>query len=189
MARLSNADEVIESMRTVRQTRQFTDQAVSDEDTRALLQVARWTGSSRNDQPWHFIAITEPAQMQAISEARPPIGWVAGAPLGIAIVLNGDAETSEAYDEGRVTERILVAARALGLAGGVAWFGGPDEQAKARQTLGVPDGRTARAVVAIGYAQPPVPAPARPSPVAGGRRPFDEVVSWNSLGTLDETID
>jgi nitroreductase len=175
MARLSDAATFIEAIRTTRQIRQYTDEPVSDEDTRTLLEIARWTGSSRNNQPWHFIAVTNPDILQQLSQVREAVAWAGAAPLGIAIVLDGDAEVSEAYDEGRVTERILVAAHALGLGGGTAWYGGPDEQAAARRILGIPDGQTARSFVAPG--------------LNAGRKPFDEVVSWNSLGTTGETVD
>lgn len=47
----------LESIRTVRQTRAFTNQPLTDEEVHRLLEAARWTGSSRNSQPWHFIVI------------------------------------------------------------------------------------------------------------------------------------
>lgn len=179
MSRLNNAAEVIEAIRTVRQVRQYADTPVSDADTRAILEIARWTGSSRNNQPWRFIAVTNPDTLAALSSVREAIGWAGKAPLGIAIVLDGEADVSEAYDEGRVTERILIAAHTLGLVAGTAWYGGPDEQAAARQILQVPDGHTARSFVAIGHPSSDA-APRRPG-VSGGRKPFDEVVRWNSF--------
>src|SRR5688572_33274706 len=144
-------NDVVELVRTVRQARQYSDKPVSDEVIAELLEVARWTGSSRNTQPWHFVVVTDKETLRKVSELRPPINWVAGAPLGIAIVLDGANPMSEAYDEGRVTERLLIAARSRGLGGGVAWFGDAAQQAEAKQILGVPAERTARSVVLIGY--------------------------------------
>ena len=83
------------------------------------------------------------------------------------------------YDEGRVTERILVAANVLGYGGGVAWYG-EAQQAEAKRILGVPAERTARSMVMIGKAasrQDP-----RPNPAAAGRKPLSELVSYDQWG-------
>ena len=113
--------------------------------------------------------------MSAISEIRPPINWVADAPLAIAIVLNGLGGVTEAYDEGRVSERLLVAARLLGLGGGTAWFGDESQQARGREILGVPDGMIARSVVVLGY--PKQFKDHRPNPSTPGRKPLSEITS------------
>lgn len=172
--------QVGELVRTVRQIRQYKPDPVPDDVVAELLEVARWTGSSRNSQPWHFVVITEKALLQRISQLRTPINWVAGAPLGIAIVLDGANPESESYDEGRVTERLLIAAHSRGLGGGVAWYGDDALQAEAKRILGIPPERTARSVVLIGY---PVsikdPRPTRAEP---GRKPLSELVSYNHWG-------
>lgn len=180
MAALSNARDVLEQMRKVRQIRQYRPDPIPEDEITELLEVARWTGSSRNTQPWHFIVVDDRETLRRIGQLRPPIAWVANAPLGIAIVLDGESETSEAYDEGRVTERLLVAARLLGLGGGVAWYGDASQQAEAKRILGIPQERTARSIVAIGY-QRSTRDP-RPNPVRGGRRPLAELVSYNRYG-------
>jgi len=38
-----------------RQVREFTPEPPSDEQLDAILEVARWTGSSQNSQPWRFV--------------------------------------------------------------------------------------------------------------------------------------
>ncbi|HBY44682.1 MAG TPA: hypothetical protein DEU95_11050, partial [Chloroflexi bacterium] len=76
MPRLTNPAEITQEIRNVRQTRQYTSGAVSDDTITELLEIARWTGSSRNTQPWHFIAITDRDLLRAISQLRPAINWV-----------------------------------------------------------------------------------------------------------------
>lgn len=175
MAAMANADAVVEEMRKVRQARLFAPDPVPEETLHQLLEVARWTGSSRNSQPWHFVVVTDREQLRRISTLRAAINWVADAPLAVAIVLDGHNETSEAYDEGRVTERLLVAAHMLGLGGGTAWFGDNAQQALAKEILGIPTERTARSVVVLGT--PTTTKDHRPNRNTGGRKPFDEVVS------------
>ncbi len=180
MAAQPDSPHVTEVIRTVRQARQYAPDPVPDDVVDTLLEVARWTGSSRNSQPWHFIVITDKEQLRRISQLRTPINWVAEAPLGIAIVLDGANAAGEAYDEGRVTERILIAARSLGLGGGVAWYGDATQQAEGKRILGIPAERTARSVVIIGY--PTSIKDPRPNAAAGGCKEMSEIVSSNRWG-------
>jgi nitroreductase len=180
MAAVSNPRDVTREMRKVRQARLYEPKPVPDDVLAELLEVARWTGSSRNTQPWEFIVITDPEQLRQISQIRTPINWVADAPLAVAIVLNGESAISEAFDEGRVTERMLIAARLLGLGGGTAWFGDEQQQARGKEILGIPQERTARSVVVLGY--PTTTKDHRPNPATAGRRPLGELVSYDRLG-------
>lgn len=180
MAALANAGEVLRELRRVRQVRQFQSDPVPDELVTELLEVARWSGSSRNSQPWHFIAVTDRERLRRLSQLRPPINWVAQAPLGIAIVLDGDAELSEVYDEGRVTERIMIGAHLLGLGAGVAWYGDDAQQRQAKEILGIPEERLARSIVAIGYST--TSKDPRPNPARGGRKPLSDITSYNRYG-------
>ena len=173
-------DRTIRAVRTVRQARQYKPDAVPPEVVNELLEVARWTGSSRNTQPWHFVVVTDKEKLKAISELRTAINWVAGAPLAIAIVLDGANQLSEAYDEGRVTERVLIAARTRGLGGGVAWYGDESQQAEGKRILGIPEEKTARQVVVIGY--PVSTKDPRPTRATPGRKELSEIVSYNRWG-------
>jgi nitroreductase len=166
---------VIDRMRTVRQIRQYAAEQVPDDVTKQLLSIAQWTGSSRNTQPWHFVVVKDKGLLKQISELRTPINWLAAAPMGIAIVLDG-AGVSDAYDEGRVTERLLIAAHSLGYGAGVAWFGDDKQQTEAKRILGIPADRTARSIVMIG--RPVSTKDPRPNPRPGGRKPLSEIVSY-----------
>jgi nitroreductase len=176
---------VIDSLRTVRQIRQYAPEPVPDAIVKQVLRVAQWTGSSRNTQPWHFIVVTDKEQLRKISQLRAPINWLASAPLGIAIVLDGASQMSEAYDEGRVTERILIAAHSLGHGGGVAWFGDDAQQAEAKRILAIPAERTARSIVMIG--RPISIKDPRPNARPGGRKPLSEIVSYERHGGSPKT--
>lgn len=167
---------LIERIRTVRQIRQYAAEAVPDAVIKQLLRVAQWTGSSRNTQPWHFVVVTDKDQLRKISQLRAPINWLASAPVGIAIVLDGEREVSEAYDEGRASERILIAAHDLGYGAGVAWYGDEGQEADAKRILGIPAERTARSIVMIG--RPVSTKDPRPNPRRGGRKPLSEIVSY-----------
>src|SRR4051812_24521596 len=111
--RIANAPEVLELMRTTRQARRYRPEPVPDDVLQQLLELARWTGSSRNTQPWHFVVVTDHDLLTQLAQLRTPINWMAEARLAIVIVLDGQSEL-EAYDEGRVTERLMIGAKLLG---------------------------------------------------------------------------
>jgi len=169
----------IEELCKVRQSRAFTDAPLTDEQITQLVEVARWTGSSRNTQPWHFIVIQDKEQLDKVSRVRGDmIRWAATAPLAIALVISAEGEISGAFDEGRVTERLMIAARLLGLGAGTAWFGDAEQQAAAKELLGIPAELTARSMVVIGHPEPQ----AGKRSGNGGRKPVDEIVSYNRMG-------
>jgi nitroreductase len=169
----------IRPIRRVSQIRQYTDEPVPDEVITQLLELARWTGSSRNTQPWQFVVVRDKATLEKLASLRPNINWAADAPVGIAIVLEG-AGTQEAYDEGRVTERLLTGATMLGYGGGVAWFGEPVHEASAKRTLGIPDSKVAHQMVMIG--KPKTRDDPRPYGPKRGRKPLAEMVHLERWG-------
>lgn len=173
--------ETVRALRKVRQNREYTSEPISSEDLQELLEVARWTGSSQNTQPWHFVVVTDKEALRTIGAQRPNIGWVGDAPLAIALVMNGANPTSEYYDEGRVTERLLIAARELGLGAGTAWIGDEPQQTAIKELLGVPQDRILRSVVVVGHPQPG--ATHKLGRTTSGRRSLDEVISWGTFGT------
>jgi nitroreductase len=172
-------DSTLEEIRKVRQSRAFTNEPVSDEQLQALLEVAQWTGSSQNTQPWHFIVIRDKELLERVSRVRgEAIRWAATAPMAIALVISAKGEISGAFDEGRVSERLMIAARLLGLGAGTAWYGDESQRAAARELLGIPPELTARSMVVVGH---PDPAAAKRS-ANGGRKPLSELVSYDRMG-------
>jgi nitroreductase len=171
----------LEPIRRVSQIRQYSREAVPDDVVDQLLELARWTGSAKNGQPWRFIVVRDKERLGKIAALRPNINWLASAPLGIAIVLEGAEPTFGEYDEGRLTERLLTGATLLGYGGGTAWFGGPTQEAEAKRILGIPDHLTARQIVMLG--RPTSTKDPRPSGPARGRKPISELVSYERWGS------
>jgi nitroreductase len=159
-----------------RQCRHFTDEPVAEEDLQALLEVARWTGSSRNSQPWRFLFIRDVALIRALAEAgQPQTRSLNTATAAIAIVLPQDEErtTVHAYDDGRVAERILVAAGMLGLGAGICWVRS-DVRQRFGEMLDLPDGHFVRTIMAIGH--PSGEGRAAKSAAGQARLPLRELV-------------
>jgi nitroreductase len=167
--------EIVRPLLRVRQIREFTDEPPSDKDLAAIADVARWSGSSANTQPWRFIVVRDRGTLLQIHEAGlPQTRSLATALSAIAIVLpNDDESISHAYDEGRAAERMLIAASFLGLAAGIAWVM-PGISGLVRELLALPDDRFVRTIVVVGHPTERALAPKQPPGKA--RLPREDVV-------------
>jgi nitroreductase len=160
----------------VRQTREFTDQPVEPAALEAIVDAARWSGSSQNTQPWRFITIRDLDTIRAIAATGLPSTrslTTATAAIAIAMPEQQGRGISLAYDEGRAAERILIAASLCGLAAGIAWIKAESRPAVA-EMLGLPADRFVRTVAAIGH--PSERARKPKAPPGEARLPRDETV-------------
>src|SRR6478736_1332808 len=82
----ANTMTVEEAIRTKRAVRTFTDQPLPDDAIRAILDAGRRAQSSKNTQPWHFIAVRDRDTLQQLSTCGQFAGHMAGAALGVALV-------------------------------------------------------------------------------------------------------
>ena len=173
---MADRSDLVRPLLRTRQTREFTNEPISEEDLAILADVARWSGSSANTQPWRFIVIREEAPLRRIAGAGMPQTRslrTAAAAIAIALPEEQGTAVSHAYDEGRAAERILVGATMLGLGAGIAWILAPARAAVA-ELLHLPAGWRARTIVSLGH---PSEAALRPkSPKGHARLPRDQVV-------------
>ncbi len=166
----------------VRQIRDFTDEPPSEAELDAIVDAARWTGSAGNSQPWRFVVVRDAPTIRKIAELGvPQTRTLRTATAAVAIVLpDGANDISLAYDDGRVAERILIAASLLGLGAGIAWVRREAREEIGRM-LGLPDDRFIRTIMALGH---PSEAGLRPkSPPGQARLPRDEVVFQERWGS------
>ncbi len=180
----SDPSDVLRPLRRTRQVREFEPTPVDRATLDALADVARWTGSSRNSQPWRFIVISDPATIGAIHAAGlPQTRGLATAVAAIAIVLPADPDrvVGNAYDDGRVAERLLVAARMLDLGAGISWIR-TDVLPAVAAILGLPADRMVRTVVQLGH---PTEAARRPKAAPGEARLPREAVVFDERWPAD----
>ena len=151
MADEQTARERIAFLRGLRAVREFRPNPVPQKVIDDVLEVARWTGSAVNRQPWEFVVIRDRDTLRALAAAEGYAGHLADAPLGIILVMAGDHADQEAFDEGRLSERIMLAAAAHGIGAGIGWFK-PAGAEMVKDILGIPPRRTVRTAIALGYA-------------------------------------
>lgn len=174
----AGAPEMLRTLRRVRSTRQFGPDPISDEALTAILEVARWTGSGGNSQPWTFVVVRDRATLQGIAEASPNTRHVGGAAAAVVIVMDGGMSEIGTFDEARAAERILVAATALGLASAIGWVRA-EVAPQVKALLDVPADRTLRTLVSLGYPSM-ADTPSRSAP-GTARRALSEVVRYEKF--------
>ncbi len=163
--------ETYDDILALRAIRQFEDRAVSAADMDAVLEAARWTGSSKNRQNWSFIVVDDHDQKQLLLEAGDFMTPVRNAPAVICLVQEPDGYE---FDTGRLAQNIMLAADALGLATCPVTL---HREEVAADVLHLPDGTRCRYAVAIGY-----PAASAEPGRMGGRKPIDELTHRNRYG-------
>jgi nitroreductase len=166
---------VSEAIRTKRAIREFQDKSLPDQIVRAILNAGRRSQSSKNTQPWHFVAIRDKSILKSLAECGTWAEHLAGAALGVAILTPNPAEKFQTmFDAGQAAAFMQLAAWELGVGSCPASIYDPE---KARIILGFPAGWHLRIVLSFGY-----PLDAKQlsaAPKKGGRRGFDEVVHWD----------
>jgi len=145
--------EVVRPLIKVRQARQFTSKPVTKAELEAITEVARWSGSSRNEQPCRFIAIRDRALIRQVAElGLPQTRGLPTATAAVAVIVpeEPERELSRAFDDGRAAERMLIAAHLLGLGGGVSRVRA-DVRAGINKALKLPSNRSVRTIVGLGH--------------------------------------
>jgi nitroreductase len=166
-------------LRTLRAVRSFRPDPVPREVVHDLLEVARWSGSASNKQPWEILLVRERDTLRSLASVGGYAGHLAGAPLGIVLVMAGERAEQETYDEGRLAERIMLAAHAHGVGSSIGWFVGSGRDA-ARELLGIPGDKVVRTVISLGY---PEEGDRRSRTGRGqARKPLGEIVHHERYG-------
>ena len=166
---------VSDAIRLKRAIRHFSDQPLPESIIFSILNAGRRAQSSKNTQPWNFIAITDKPTLKALSECGAYGSHLAGAALGIAIIHPHPGEKFQLmFDIGQAAAYMQLAAWELGIGSCLASIYEPD---KARQFLEYPENMCLRIAISFGYPQDPEILIRRPQ--KGGRRPMDELIHWN----------
>lgn len=147
--------EAMEAILSRRSIRRYTDKKVSDEIIKELLEAGMSAPSAGNEQPWHFVAITDHKILDEIPKIHPYSGMLKEAPLAILICGDESLQKYQGYwvqDCSAATENILIAANAIGLGG--VWLGVyPIEERVVgiRKLLSMPEKVIPFALLSIGY--------------------------------------
>jgi nitroreductase len=165
--------ETWDAIRARRNVRTYEDRPIPPEDLERILEAARRTPSSMNEQPWDFVLCTERDTLRELSRTWRYAAHVAGSAATVGLVAalpaGPDEAESVAYDMGQATLQMMVTAADLGIGSSHASVG---DQDIARRILGLPPDRSCVGLIAFGY-----PADRRLRPIARpDRRPLEQIV-------------
>ncbi len=166
--------ETWQAINTLRVVRKFSEEPISDAHLDRILNAARRTGSSKNDQHWAFIVIRDRAHLGELAAVGHFAGHLAGATVAIAIITpnaTGHYNNSVMWDSGRAAQNMVLVAWELGIGSVPATVYDHD---LASRLLGLPADRRCDFLLSFGHPADPakLTAPNR----AGGRMPLSEVV-------------
>ena len=167
--------DTLEAIRLKRAVRAFTELPIEQPEIITILNAGRRAQSSKNSQPWNFVAINDKVILQGLAGCGINASHLAGAALGVAIIHREPGEQFQLlFDIGQCAAYMQLAAWEIGIGSCLASIYDPD---KARQVLGFPTELTIRFAISFGYPQD-MDILARP-PRSGGRRPLEQIVHWN----------
>jgi nitroreductase len=149
----------------LRAIRDYEREPLSNDDLGAILEAGRWTGSSKNQQSWSFIAVTDPDRIQRLAEHGDFTQPIRDSAATIVLVREPGGND---FDIGRAAQSVMLAAKAIGVASCPITL---HRERDAAAFLGIPEGAAARYAVALGY-----PAETAQPRRFGGRKPAAEVV-------------
>ena len=176
---------LVDLMRSMRVVRRYADRPIPDEVLRDVLEIGRWTGSSKNTQPWEVIVVGDRETLKRLSSLGQFASHLAGAQAALVHVMDS---ANNAFDAGRLAERMMLAAWAHGVGSCIASIFPENNVSEAKQLLGIPQERWVRQTIALGYpadagatrvTMTPRMASVLPSI---GRKPMERFVSWERHG-------
>jgi nitroreductase len=181
---VDTALQITSFVRSLRSVRRFSPQAIPDEVLLDVLEVARWTGSSKNTQPWHIVVVRERDTLAALATCGPFAGHLAGAQAAVVLVME---DPEKRFDEGRLAQNVMLAAWAHHVGSCIGSLYPEANTARARALLGVPAERGLHTAISLGY--PADPQALRLSAdraglttVPIGREKLSTLVSWERFG-------
>src|SRR4029077_20052416 len=128
----------------------------------------RWSGNASNRQAFQVLWVENRATLKRLSELPGYAKHLAGAAAGAVIVSMLDSVELNAFDEGRISERIGLAALTHGIGSSIGMPTGAGRK-EAPRILALPAGHTVRTTVSLGY-------PAEGLLRGARRKPLEELV-------------
>ena len=176
----------------------FDDKNIEQEDLIKLLEAARWSPSSMNEQPWRFIVgvknedETHDKIYDTLAEGNKL--WAKNAPVLILTIAsnfyqrNGEPNKHAGYDLGQAIANLTFQASAQELY--VHQMGGFSAQ-KAKELFDIPEGFTPMSVVAIGHLgnSEDLPEKVRPADKSKRKRKeLEEIVFQDYFGNKSDLV-
>ncbi len=144
MSLITPSAELFDRVLGLRVVRSFTNDPIPANEMAAILEAARWTGSSKNRQGWEFIVV-DGDQLDTLATAGSFADPVRSSTATIALVETPDGNP---FDIGRAAQNIMLAAAARGIGSCPITLHDSD---RATEVLELPSGLVCRYAIALGF--------------------------------------
>jgi nitroreductase len=172
----TDTNETARFLRTLRAVREYKPDAVSDEAINSIVEIGRWVGSSSNTQPTEIIVVKDRKTLELIGANGAAPATKAAVAFLVLTAGNPERRESEAFDNGRLVERLLLACNANGLGANIATLknDGPE---LVRAALSIPAEKKVWTVVTAGHIDWEA-RKARPANPNAGRKDASSFAHW-----------
>jgi len=163
------------SIFTRRSIRRYTQEPVDNEDLEGILRAGMAAPSATNQQPWHFVVLTEKEKLLEITAVHPHSAMLKEAAAAIVVCFDPALENIKGFlpqDCAAATQNMLLRIDELGL--GAVWLGvhpNKEREEEMRRIIGAPKDIVPFCVISIGH-------PAEEKPPHDRYR--EERVHWGS---------
>lgn len=138
--------EVFEAVRTVLAVREYRDKPVPPEVVHRIVEAGRFTGSSKNGQPWHFIVVEDREALKKLGTLARSGPYIAQAPLAIVVAI--EKSVYAVSDASRAIRSMILTAWSEGVGSNWVGFGNLTE---IKPLLGIPEEIDVMAILPFGY--------------------------------------
>jgi nitroreductase len=170
--------DAFEAILTRRSIRRYTTRSISDDLIAKMLEAAMSAPSAGNEQPWHFVVITDRKVLGQVPDFHPHSHMLKESSLGILVAYDVELESMKGgaiLDCSAATQNMLLAAHSLGL--GAVWlciYPVEERMTGIRKLLNMPQHVVPVSLVSIGY---PNEKPARQERFKAERVHYDHWMS------------
>jgi nitroreductase len=156
--------DVLEAVQNRIDIREYSDETVSNDIKREILDAARVASSGRNTQHWRFILVQDDDRLDELGERSPSGGWAADADFAIAVLTDPEWDFHQ-IDAGKAITHMQLAGWELGVGSGMFTTEAP----AVSEFLEIPAEYELTALVVFGYSTKDIKG-------IKDRKPLDDVV-------------
>lgn len=163
--------DVREAVETRLEVREYSDEPVPEETTRAILDAGRLASSGKNLEHWRFILVDDADALDRLGDLSPTGSWIADAAFAV-VVCTDPSYAFHKIDAGRAVTHMQL----------VAWEDGVGsciytvDQPAVNDALEIPDEYALTAVVGFGY-------PTQDITGIKQRQPLEDIAYHGTFGT------
>ena len=141
--------EVFECIRRRRTIREYKSDPIPEDVLEKILQAGRWSPSSSNSQPWHFVVVQDPSTLSELGRIATQGSFISDAPLAIVIVMENAPRPQ--LDAGRAIQQMELVAWSEGLGTCFVGVRTEEQQIAVKELLNIPSDLELITIMPYGY--------------------------------------